>query len=342
MRSADTYLFKLPLILLSIVVGLVLVELGYRAFVGLGTVFGIVDEPVVPAELGRFDPALGWALVPGSRAISHRVGRVEYAINAKGLRDDEHAYAKPAGTSRIVIVGDSRTFGFGVPIEKHFTRLIEGYCAATEVVNMGVSGFGVDQELLFLEGEGLKYQPDLVIAYVAHFGNHRHMHSNRFGASKPKFELDDDALVMTHRPESMPEPFYAGSLVLREAFDKLAGLSGDVRELSDQADAANAKDEVFMNELYRLAIAIIDRMRTSAASAGAHFLLVTHVHQLERLAAERSIDVLNVRLALNNELFALPDGLRHINEAGNGVLAWEIVRAIRARQALGPGSDRLC
>ena len=35
-----------------------------------------------------------------------------------------------------------------------------------EVINAGVSGFGTDQELLWLREEGVKYAPDLVLLAV--------------------------------------------------------------------------------------------------------------------------------------------------------------------------------
>jgi hypothetical protein len=143
------------LVVAALVVGLAIVDLAFRGYL----TFFRHTMSVVPSKVGRFDPNLGWSLEPGSRAVSHRIGEIEYRVNSKGLRDDEHAYEKPAGKKRIVIVGDSRTFGFGAPIEKHFTRLLEGYCNDTEVINLGVSGFGVDQELLFLQGEGMNTSP---------------------------------------------------------------------------------------------------------------------------------------------------------------------------------------
>ena len=188
-------------VIISLAVGFIVLELAYRGFLAIRYP-GV--EAVVPREIGQFDPLLGWALKPGSHAVSHRIGEIEYRINSKGLRDDEHEYEKAAGKKRIVIIGDSRTFGYGVRIEKHFTRLLEGYCTETEVINFGVPGYGVDQELLALKAEGFKYDPDLVIAYVAHYGNHRHMHTTRWGKNKPKFELRD-SLVLTNQPVEKPE-----------------------------------------------------------------------------------------------------------------------------------------
>ncbi len=108
-------------------------------------------EAAVPGSVGQFDEMLGWSLKPLAQASSSRTGySISYKINSKGLRDDEASYKKPADTFRIVLIGDSRSFGFGVPIEKHFSTILEGYFKNVEVINLGVGGYGVDQELLSL------------------------------------------------------------------------------------------------------------------------------------------------------------------------------------------------
>ncbi len=85
----------------------------------------LVPEAVVPMEIGQFDPLLGWSYRPSSRGVSSATGQsVEYVINSFGYRGPERGYEKPKGTFRIVVLGDSRTFGFGVPIERHFTMLL--------------------------------------------------------------------------------------------------------------------------------------------------------------------------------------------------------------------------
>ena len=131
---------------------------------------------VVPQDVSRFDPVYGWSLKPGACSVSKATGRpVEYKINSHGLRGPEIAYDKPAGTSRIVLLGDSHAFGFGVPESYHFASLLEGYLPGVQVVNLGVNGYGIAQELLYLTREGFKYHPDLVIAYVPHYADWRHL-----------------------------------------------------------------------------------------------------------------------------------------------------------------------
>lgn len=330
--------------LLKILVALLvtggLLEISYRFVRAL-----LDPEPVVPTGVGRFDARLGWGLEPNASASSSRTGRrIPYRINSLGLRDDETSYAKPPGSYRIALLGDSRTFGFGVPIEQHFSRLLEGYFERLEVINMGISGFGVDQELLLLREEGFRYDPDLVIAYVAHFGDHRHMHANRFGQAKPIFELHNGELVLTH--SAVPTEYEGLDLahridrfltrhspLYRDVTQLAFGLGHGVRarktSTSKQADDAEARDPEFMERLYELAGAILQQMQRDAESHGARFVLVTQVPRLAADCARLGLTCLDVRGPLSNGRFDLPDALEHINEAGNGVLAWELATFLR-------------
>jgi hypothetical protein len=173
-------------IFLAVIIG-VLVILVLEATIRLFLLYK-VPEPMVPLNIGQFDTMLGWSLRPYSYGISNRTGyEVEYHINSKGLRSQEISYAKIQGKFRAVTIGDSNTFGYGVPIEKHFSTLLEGYFRNIEVINMGVSGFGVDQMLIYLQLEGFRYEPNLVLAYIPHYSNHRHMHTERFGKKSRGF-----------------------------------------------------------------------------------------------------------------------------------------------------------
>lgn len=164
---------------------------------------------LVPQEISRFDDARGWSLTPGSRAVSKSTGqRIEYAVNADGFRDRDYPRQKPDGVFRIVVMGDSHTFGFGVPLDKHFTKLLEGYFTGVEVLNMGVSGYGLDQDLLFLRDTGFSFQPDLVLVYVPHYADARHVRDKVWGMGKPRFLSEDGGLVLTNSPVTNNSFFY--------------------------------------------------------------------------------------------------------------------------------------
>lgn len=145
--------------------------LGVNALVGLGliemTARALVPAPLEwlehPTRILRWDESRGWALKPNSDDFT--VDKPVH-INSDGFRDREFELAKPAGTQRIVCVGDSYTYGWGVALEDSFPKQLEKRLSGqrrTEVLNLGLFGYNADQARLTLEKTGLKYKPDLVI-----------------------------------------------------------------------------------------------------------------------------------------------------------------------------------
>lgn len=334
----------LELFVFVLIVGL-LVEGAARLFLS-----PLLPEPAVPTEIGRFDERLGWSKIPNTVAVSSRTGvEIEYRINSKGLRDEETSYEKPENTFRIVVIGDSFTFGFGVPIEQHYSVLLEGYFENVEVINMGVDGFGVDQELLYLQLEGLKYEPDLVLAYVPGFFEHRHMHTTRFGKRKPRFLLVDGELVLTNSPVEDNLPVRPVGFIRKVDYfiveHSLAynffrgGILNLIRPQptatdQQQEDNQNSVDDSFIDEMRGLGLALILEMQKVSLEHGAEFVLVTNMSDLHRDALEEGILSLDVSAALANPAFSLPDSLKHINESGNGVLAWEIATYLQSEELI--------
>jgi lysophospholipase L1-like esterase len=157
---------KLLLVAISLIVSLFLVELVVRI---LGLYQGQAGEFVQP------NPVLGWSHIPdkeGYWTVGER--RIHIKINSLGLRDREYTYNKGKGVFRILVLGDSFTEGFQVPLEDTFCKLLEEKLNKKkkgedkkkllfEVINAGFAGVGTDYELLFLRREGYKYDPDLVL-----------------------------------------------------------------------------------------------------------------------------------------------------------------------------------
>jgi len=88
-------------------------------------------------------------------------------FNSHGLNDDETDYSRKEGLSRVLLLGDSvaeatqvqRSDNFGERLERKLRENGE----PVEIVNAGHSGFGTDNELLYFEYEGHRYQPDVVL-----------------------------------------------------------------------------------------------------------------------------------------------------------------------------------
>ena len=86
---------------------------------------------------------------------------VEVKINSKGLRDYDYTYSKPANTYRILVLGDSITFGWGVELKDTYSKYLERKLNQTdlgtkfEVINTGVGNYNLKAEIEFLKREGL-------------------------------------------------------------------------------------------------------------------------------------------------------------------------------------------
>jgi lysophospholipase L1-like esterase len=122
-------------------------------------------------EFLRPDAAAGVHHIEGRRGrwISREFD-VTVAINSHGFRDRERATAKPPGTRRIAVLGDSITEALQVPLEETFTARLERQLTTTErpveVLNLGVSALGPAQEYLVFRAYGVRYTPDVVVLTV--------------------------------------------------------------------------------------------------------------------------------------------------------------------------------
>ncbi len=139
------------------------------AFVAVLAVAELAARWLDPHYLDRargaeiYSEQLGWKLRPGFVGLLHDTPTT---VNALGYRGAIHPYRKTPGKTRLLMLGDSVAFGFRVRDFETFSYLLEHRSDRFEVVNLGVEGYGTDQELLLLESEGLRYHPDVVILNV--------------------------------------------------------------------------------------------------------------------------------------------------------------------------------
>ncbi|MHC4512700.1 MAG: SGNH/GDSL hydrolase family protein [Planctomycetota bacterium] len=110
------------------------------------------------------DPRIRFTLSPG---FETRIGDDLYRVNDLGLRGGPVPLRKPAGTRRILVLGDSYAFGFGVDereaVGAQLQEELREDFPDVAVLNMAVPGYQTGQELARLERDGLRLQPDLVI-----------------------------------------------------------------------------------------------------------------------------------------------------------------------------------
>lgn len=87
-------------------------------------------------------------------------------INPEGLRDYPHAVENPANRPRILCLGDSVTYGYGLPPLQAYPWQLQQYLQPkmnAEVFNMALPGWATRQQHLAWHRLGAKYKPNLVI-----------------------------------------------------------------------------------------------------------------------------------------------------------------------------------
>ena len=111
-------------------------------------------------------PGLVYELVPDQGKL---VEGIRYSTNSYGMRDGEPLPPSDRSMNRVVVLGDSFTFGFRVEGIHSFPSQLENMLnlertdRLIDVLNLGVDGYSSRDEALVLEHKGLLWQPDLVI-----------------------------------------------------------------------------------------------------------------------------------------------------------------------------------
>lgn len=155
----------------------VLIGLGLAALAAEGLARLFFDEAVQP----RFVVDSGYGVRWNQAGVDTRhyvPGEYDVRIttNSAGMRGPrEYGVPRPPGVRRVLLLGDSFTFGFGVEDHEVASAVLEDQLNArpgaprTEVLNLGVSGFGQAEELVTFGERGRAYQPDAVV--VLYFDN---------------------------------------------------------------------------------------------------------------------------------------------------------------------------
>ena len=146
--------------LVSLCLTLIIVEFVLRSIIPL--------NPGSPAEFCIPHLFLGWVLQP---SVTYRYqlpkATVSVNYNREGWHDVEHTFEKPDDTFRIVVLGDSFMEAYSVDLKDAFHRRVEELARAagsnTEVINLGVAGYGTLQEYLVFRDIGQRYELDLVL-----------------------------------------------------------------------------------------------------------------------------------------------------------------------------------
>ena len=202
-RFAVLALYPVFVVLACLAV-LLVVELG-------GQVYGRLHPAYEVLHL-QPDRAVGWRLVPNLKWTWAGLGwyaryfSVEVENNADGFRDRPRRRERPEGVTRVAMLGDSMIEAAQVPLEKTAGQILERRRGPSfEVLNFGVSGYGVGQCLLAWETYARAFRPRYVFLLSAGYLMERTVQASTDSLSesargrglrvRPTFRLDGDRLV---------------------------------------------------------------------------------------------------------------------------------------------------
>jgi hypothetical protein len=114
------------------------------------------ENPELPKDI-VLDPLIGWRMKPMLREPG-------LSTNSRGLRGTrEHEPSEELRRDRVLVLGDSFTFGLGVRDEETYGSVLESLLPGREVLVLGANGHSLGQALLMWRQEGVRYRPGVVV-----------------------------------------------------------------------------------------------------------------------------------------------------------------------------------
>ncbi len=275
--------------------------------------------------LYRYDEELGWFPVANNSNIFRGGSRpIEVAHNSRGFRDSEHIIdTRP----RILFLGDSFVWGYDVESQERFTEKLRAKLPDWSIYNLGVSGYGTDQEYLLLARQYDFYKPTIVFL-VFGGGNDEldNSYNVRYGGYfKPYFIANGDNLTLKGVPvPKSDEYFLAQHDVLSHSYWFRLLVNGYFKVMG--SPSLRVKDPT---------LAIITHMHRFVTTRGAEFIVGLHdMHPgLEKYLKDNNIPCVD----LSNS-YRYPANGRHWTPEGHTLVSDTIYNFLMQGRYLQEGA----
>jgi hypothetical protein len=320
-------------------------------------------KPVLPEPAYTdYDTLLGWI---ARREFSDRnlygTG-ISLRTNKQGFRNDHEITRRvPAGRIRVICSGDSFTLGWGVDDAHAWCMQLERMHPVIEAVNMGQSGYGVDQAYLWYKRDGQPLDHDAHVFAVIDQDFYRMMDGTYLGHGKPALSVESD----TVRVDNVPVPrwsyrvpglasslFYQrvsmGRLATARLVERVRVRLSPSRHVSRESATWSVADHVFadlarMNRAKnsRLVVVYLPTLKDRVGSATTRWRqrLASAASRHDFLFVDLFDDFRDERASVLDSLFLSWDQFGHYSDEGHAWVANRIYPHLMAALQVGRPLD---
>ncbi len=176
--------------------------------------------------------------------MDHKEFRYRYFTNRMGVRERNIENPKPAGTFRLIMMGDSFTEGMGAPYDSSWVRqfeqrLISSNCHNIEVFNFGISGADPFEAFTLFNDSLVKYSPDLAVYCM----NKSDLDDYIFKGGFERYQPDG---TMKYRSGPWFETFYRYSHVARYIVISIFGKSQNLVDPNEKKTSITPITKCFL------------------------------------------------------------------------------------------------
>jgi lysophospholipase L1-like esterase len=282
--------FRVVQTLIALAVGIAVLEVAAHVWETQRTVLS-ADGAALPSHPGRL-----WHMSAGEL----RTRGVAATINHLGLRGPVPAMPRPPEQERILVVGDSHLFGFGLADDETFQVLLERRLSQAgiwvDVVNAAVPGYSTAQTKRLLDDVGWSLDPTLLI-----IGN--------LWSDVDRSPAPDEDLLHARRQARFNPLVYS-------AFIRWLVQGEEIRQFSGPTGMKGPHGPETKNMVHRVSparyAALLNQMAQAATDRGVDTLLLlpctralaagksdpsgsTHMAAMERVAVTRDLPLIDLR-----------------------------------------------
>lgn len=169
------FLFPLLSCILGILIAIIIIDILLRIFWDNSLSYfpiGFIQNDIhtgtslVPSQKGKLSLYLNYSDITSPKYIKKETN---IQTNSDGMRDIERVGQKDNNSYRILSIGDSMVYGFGIEYDEMFIAKTEKKISPPlgfkkiEIIKSAVPGWGTNNESAFLTQNHLKYKPNMVL-----------------------------------------------------------------------------------------------------------------------------------------------------------------------------------